>query len=218
MNTILSASFNKSANKLEHCPIADRAEFAFIWRSNVGKSTLINLICKKRELAKTSAKPGKTQLINYFDIVSGEKDAVQSSWYLVDLPGYGYAKISKEKRAERWDMICDYLVNKSNLAHVFVLIDSRLEPQAIDLDFVSRISGERLSFSLVFTKADKSTQKEVSRHTKMFMQGVKDRWATQTNHYITSCLKPHSVSGILQEIHDINQTFVVPAHAVSSWS
>lgn len=208
MNSILSASYNKSASKNEHSPIADKAEFAFIGRSNVGKSTIINLICRKKELAKTSAKPGKTQLMNYFDVVSGSKDGEEQSWYLVDLPGYGYAKASKSQRAERWDMISEYLLDKENLLHIFVLIDSRIKPQDIDLDFVNRIWREHKSFSLIFTKSDKVSQKEVSANVRAFFNELKKTMNTLPKQYITTCFKQFTIQPILEDIHEMSKGFV----------
>lgn len=136
---IVSAKFLKSGAKLEHCPDGDRAEFAFIGRSNVGKSSLINALCKRKTLVQTSPKPGKTQLMNFFDIVIDTRDGQQAQAYFTDLPGYGYAKVSKEKRYEFEAMIIDYLTQRENLEQIFVLIDSNIPPQQIDLEFLEWI-------------------------------------------------------------------------------
>src|SRR4051794_23242454 len=141
------------------CPIADRPEYAFIGRSNVGKSSLINMLCNNEKLAKTSSSPGKTQLINHFEVISSgtseNKKVVSHKWYLVDLPGYGFAKVSISSR-RRWEqMIENYLRKRENLAMVFVLIDARHSPQKIDLAFLEQLKKWQVPFCLVFTKADK---------------------------------------------------------------
>src|SRR6476661_6841981 len=154
---IIHASYLISSPSVEQCPKPDRPEYAFIGRSNVGKSSLINMLCNKKELAKVSSSPGKTQLINHFNVVSSDK----SEWYLVDLPGYGYAKRSQKQRKEWEKMIQDYIRKRENLVNLFVLIDSRHEPQELDLKFVNKLGAWQVPFALVFTKSDKSTQREV---------------------------------------------------------
>src|SRR5438045_6248567 len=146
---IRSASYLISSPDFKQCPKADRPEYAFIGRSNVGKSSLINMLTGRTSLAKTSVKPGKTQLINHF--------MINDQWYLVDLPGYGWAKVSRDSR-EKWDvMIREYLKERENLMCIFLLIDSRLEPQQIDLDFMQWMGNSGIPFVIVFTKADKQT-------------------------------------------------------------
>src|SRR5947209_11372434 len=153
---IKKAEYLISSASYEQCPKPDRPEYAFIGRSNVGKSSLINMLTNKKELAKISRTPGKTQLINHFNIKSDDK----KDWYLVDLPGYGYAKRSQSQRKTWQKMIQDYLLKRENLVNLFLLIDSRHKPQTIDLEFVNQLGSWRIPFSLVFTKADKTTQRE----------------------------------------------------------
>jgi GTP-binding protein len=134
---------------------------------------LINALCDKKQLAKTSGQPGKTQLINYFSLDTGDDDMHHSSRHLVDLPGYGYAKVTRHER-EKWEnMIDEYISKRENIAHIFVLIDSRHAPQKLDIAFVEKLCLLKKSFSLVFTKTDKVSQKDVSTHSKMFLQSIK---------------------------------------------
>src|SRR6185312_12180214 len=150
------------------CPPPDRPEYAFIGRSNVGKSSLINMLCNRKTLAKTSATPGKTQLINHFEILSDDR----KKWYIVDLPGYGYAKVAQRSR-RRWEqMIENYIRKRENLIHLFVLIDSRHSPQKLDLDFISKLGEWQRSFALVFTKADKNKPQATTRNVNLFMQAL----------------------------------------------
>ena len=157
---IKSATFMQSVTDWRKCPSPDLPEYAFIGRSNVGKSSLINMLVNNKNLAKTSSKPGKTQTINHF--------LINKNWYLVDLPGYGYASISKAMR-EKWQkMINDYLMKRENLQLVFVLIDSRLEPQKIDLEFIRNLGEKQIPFSLIFTKTDKISAAKVQSHVQKF--------------------------------------------------
>lgn len=156
---IKSAEFIVSAPDLAGCPESTLPEVAFIGRSNVGKSSLINLLTERRDLARVSETPGKTQLINFY--------LVNGAWVLVDLPGYGYARVAKEKRADFNEAVADYIEGRENLARVFVLIDSRLEPQAIDLEFLAWMQETGVKFSLVFTKIDKEPAK-VQRNIALF--------------------------------------------------
>jgi GTP-binding protein len=144
---ISSAQFIKSSKIFSECPKPNLPEYAFIGRSNVGKSSLINMICGQKKLAKTSGTPGKTQLINHF--------LINENWYIADLPGYGFAKISKDTRASWEKMITNYLLKRTNLLNTFILIDSRLKPQDIDLEFISWLGTKRIPFSIAFTKTDK---------------------------------------------------------------
>src|SRR5450631_3696268 len=163
---IKKAEYIISSPSFEKCPAPDKPEYAFIGRSNVGKSSLINMLCNNDKLAKTSNSPGKTQLINHFEIASLRKagEFNETRWYLVDLPGYGFAKISQSSR-RRWEqMIENYLRKRQNLVNVFVLIDSRHEPQNIDLAFIDQLGKWKVPFVLVFTKSDKETQAVVSKN------------------------------------------------------
>lgn len=166
MLTIKDAKFVISNTTVDKCPETDLKEFAFIGRSNVGKSSLINMLLNKKGLAKTSQQPGKTQLINHF--------LINDNWFLVDLPGYGYARISKEHRQIFEDMITKYLLQRKNLITTFVLIDCRLEPQKIDIEFMNWCGEKRIPFSIVFTKIDKLSsaqlQKSLMRYKKELMK------------------------------------------------
>jgi GTP-binding protein len=153
---IKQATYIISSPEFEKCPSPDKAEYAFIGRSNVGKSSLINMLCNNEKLAKTSGSPGKTQLINHFEITSNSvAKGKQDKWYIVDLPGYGFAKVSQTSR-RRWEqMIENYLRKRENLNRVFVLIDSRHAPQKIDLEFVEQLFKWEIPFTIIFTKSDK---------------------------------------------------------------
>ncbi|AMQ55735.1 ribosome biogenesis GTP-binding protein YihA/YsxC [Algoriphagus sanaruensis] len=178
---IRKAEFVVSNTNPAKCPKADRAEIAFIGRSNVGKSSLINMLTGVKELAKTSQKPGKTQLINHF--------MIDNRWYMVDLPGYGFAKVSKDKK-EKWEvMISEYLTKRSNLCGVFVLIDSRLEPQKIDLEFLHWCGDQGVPFALVFTKADKLSKSQTDKNVKGFLGKMEDIFGEIPDHFVTSSEK-----------------------------
>jgi GTP-binding protein len=178
---ITSAEYLISSPDFSQAPKPDKPEFAFIGRSNVGKSSLINMISDNHKLAKTSGTPGKTQMINHF-IINGE-------WYLVDLPGYGFAKVSQSAR-NRWEqMIENYLRKRENLVNVFVLIDGRHPPQKIDIDFINRLGKWGVPFSIVFTKSDKETQKTVSQNVKLFLDRLRESWQFLPEHFVTSATK-----------------------------
>jgi GTP-binding protein len=188
------------------CPVADRPEYAFIGRSNVGKSSLINMLCNNDKLAKTSNSPGKTQMINHFEITSTLKPGEfnEQKWYLVDLPGYGFAKISLRSR-RRWEqMIENYLRKRENLSLVFVLIDSRHSPQKIDLEFLLQLRKWDVPFSLIFTKADKETQATVSRNVRSFLDEMRKTWQFLPQHFVTSAVKNSGKEKILMLIEEIN--------------
>lgn len=187
---IIKASYLISNPDVSGCPAADRPEFAFIGRSNVGKSSLINMLCNQTHLAKTSDTPGKTQLINHFNITSRKRsDSKQyDQWYLVDLPGYGYAKTSISSR-RRWEqMIENYLRKRTNLVNIFVLIDSRHTPQNIDIEFVNQLGKWELPFAIAFTKADKEKPGAVTRHVNAFLDAMKLTWEALPPHFVTSSL------------------------------
>lgn len=209
---IKKAEYIISSPDYTKCPRPDRPEYAFIGRSNVGKSSLINMICDNHKLAKTSGSPGKTQLINHFDIISiassekenPSKKQHELKWYLVDLPGYGYAKVSQNNR-RRWEqMIENYLRKRENLVTVFVLIDSRHSPQKVDLDFLAQLGKWEIPFCLVFTKADKETQKEVSKNVKDFLTAMKKTWQFLPQHFITSAVKKLGREKLFSFIEECN--------------
>ncbi|MBZ4187926.1 ribosome biogenesis GTP-binding protein YihA/YsxC [Niabella beijingensis] len=206
---IQSAAYVKSSAEYTQCPKADRPEYAFIGRSNVGKSSLINMLCDKKALAKTSAAPGKTQLINHFEILSGIRDKtgklIKSSWYLVDLPGYGYAKVSQKQR-KSWSMMIErYILKRENLICLFVLIDSRHEPQKIDLEFINQLGEWQIPFVLVFTKADKNKPGATIRNVAAFLETLKESWETLPLHFVTSAVDRGGREDLLQYIQTQNQ-------------
>lgn len=208
---IKTAKYLISSPDYTLCPKADRPEYAFIGRSNVGKSSLINMLSDNQKLAKTSGSPGKTQLINHFEMeslpdkyVPGKTPA--SPWYLVDLPGYGFAKVSQTQRKQWETMIENYLRKRENLVNIFVLIDSRHEPQKVDLDFVNQLGEWELPFCLVFTKADKETQKEVSKNVKSFLDAMRKTWQFLPQSFVTSAIKKMGRDKILQFIDQCNKT------------
>ena len=211
---IQSAQYLISSPDYTKCPKPDRPEYAFIGRSNVGKSSLINMLCDNHKLAKTSGSPGKTQLINHFEIKSapgkaGEETSAKNNpsslWYLVDLPGYGFAKVSQTQRKQWEKMIEDYLRKRENLVNVFILIDSRHTPQKLDLDFVDQLGAWQIPFCLVFTKADKETQKEVSKNVKAFLDAMRKTWQFLPQHFVTSAVKKMGRDKILQFIEACNE-------------
>jgi GTP-binding protein len=197
--TIRSAVYVISSPDYLVCPKPDRPEYAFIGRSNVGKSSLINMITGNEKLAKTSGTPGKTQLINHF--------SVNDEWYLVDLPGYGFAKVSQTQRKKWEKMIEDYLRKRSNLVTVFILIDSRHSPQKIDLEFVNTLGKWQTPFCLVFTKADKENQRTVSRNVKDFLDRMRASWQFLPQHFVTSTIKKTGRDKILNLIEEGNKEF-----------
>lgn len=193
------------------CPKPDRPEYAFIGRSNVGKSSLINMLTGNDKLAKTSATPGKTQLINHFEITSASainsgKDGQNFKWYLVDLPGYGFAKVSIRSR-RRWEqMIEGYLRKRENLVMVFVLIDARHTPQKIDLDFLNQLDKWEIPFTMIFTKADKETQAVVAKNVKLFLDRLRKTWQFLPQHFVSSATKKLGKDKILKLIDETNES------------
>jgi len=202
---IRSASYVISSPSYQDCPVTDLPEYAFIGRSNVGKSSLINMLTDIDKLAKTSAAPGKTQLINHFTIESIDEKRVVSKWWLVDLPGYGFAKVSITQRKKWETMIEDFLKKRETLAHVFLLIDSRHEPQKLDLDFVNRLGKWEIPFTLVFTKSDKENQRTVAANVKGFLQKMRATWQFLPAHFITSAEKKTGRKDILRQIGEMNE-------------
>ena len=205
---IKQATYIISSPEFEKCPQPDKAEYAFIGRSNVGKSSLINMLCNNEKLAKTSGSPGKTQLINHFEITSTIGDESKQSslkWYLVDLPGYGFAKVSQNSR-RRWEqMIENYLRKRENLTMVFVLIDSRHSPQKIDLEFLENLKKWDVPLCLIFTKSDKENQRTVSKNVKDFLNAMRETWQFLPQHFISSAVKKSGREKILTYIEEVNQ-------------
>jgi len=205
---ITAAKYIISSALVEQCPKPDKAEYAFIGRSNVGKSSLINLLTKQKNLAKTSGTPGKTQLINHFEIESsGNAKGPKEKWFLVDLPGYGYAKRSISDR-NRWQQMIDgYLRKRENLMQVFVLIDSRHTPQKNDLEFVSQLDIWQVPFSLVFTKSDKEKPAVVARNVQAFLDKLRETWQFLPRHFVTSAEKKTGREDLLQLLQQMNNDF-----------
>ena len=196
---ISSAEFVKSSQELNQCPQPDMPEFAFIGRSNVGKSSLINMLVGKKDLAKTSAQPGKTQLINHF--------IINDEWYLVDLPGYGYAKTSMENR-KRWRMMIEnYLLKRENLLTVFVLIDSRIEPQKNDLEFINFLGENGVPIKLIFTKTDKQSGKKTQDSLELFKQTLSEYWEELPEIILTSSENKTGRGEVLETIENIIPCF-----------
>jgi len=193
---IKSAKYLISSPDFEKCPPPDKKEYAFIGRSNVGKSSLINMLCNNDKLAKTSGTPGKTQMINHF--------IINQEWYLVDLPGYGFAKVSLRSR-RRWEqMIEGYLRKRPNLKMIFVLIDARHSPQKIDLDFLNQLDNWQIPFALIFTKSDKETQAIVAKNVKLFLNTLRKTWQFLPQHFVSSAIKKLGKDKILALIEEKN--------------
>lgn len=186
---ILKAEFISSYADVSKCPSPDKPEFAFIGRSNVGKSSLINMLTGSRKLAKTSVTPGKTQTINHY--------LINGSWYLVDLPGYGYANVSKSTRAGFGVMIENYILKRENLTSLFILIDSRLPPQAIDLDFIEWAGSKNVPLALLFTKIDKLKHNELQKNLKLYENTLLSRWEELPTIILTSSEKKSGKEEIL---------------------
>jgi GTP-binding protein len=195
----IQAQFLSSNTTYKDCPKPDFPEYAFIGRSNVGKSSLINMITGNGSLAKVSGKPGKTQLINHF--------TVSNEWYLVDLPGYGWAKTSKDNKAKWEKMVRGYFLNRENLSCVFVLIDSRLEPQAIDLEFIEWLGTHQIPFVLVFTKTDKQTRNKTGTMIARFQNKLKETWDELPLSFITSAIKHEGKDELIKFIQKTNKKY-----------
>ena len=202
---IINASYLISRPEVAQCPAGDKPEFAFIGRSNVGKSSLINMLTGNQRLAKTSAAPGKTQMINHFVVKSRNSATAKSvaEWYLVDLPGYGYAKVSQKNRKSWGKMIEDYLRKRENLLTTFVLIDSRHEPQTIDLEFVNQMGEWQLPFAIVFTKADKMKPGGLQRNVDLFAAALRENWEALPPFFISSSTDKSGKQEILDYVQGI---------------
>ena len=195
---IKNSQFVISAPTVEKCPKDNKPEYAFIGRSNVGKSSLINMLCNHKGLAKTSATPGKTLLINLF--------LVNREWYLVDLPGYGYAKRSKSVQDQLQRMISSYILQRQQLVNVFVLIDIRHDPQKIDREFIDWLGVSSVPFSIVFTKADKLGPVKARQNTERWMESLRDTWETLPPYFITSSEKKTGRQEVIDYIGQINDS------------
>lgn len=194
---IKKAQFVISSPTFDKCPKPDKPEYAFIGRSNVGKSSLINMLVNQKNLAKTSSTPGKTQLINHF--------IVNDSWFLVDLPGYGYAKRSQRDR-NRWEqMIEHYFKKRENLVNVFVLIDARHSPQKNDIEFINKLGNWEIPFAIVFTKADKEKPAVVARNEKAFLDKMRESWQFLPPSFLTSAEKKTGRNEVLAFIQQCNE-------------
>lgn len=197
---IKTASFVVSNTDIAKCPDDKKPEYAFIGRSNVGKSSLINMLTDNKKLAKTSGRPGKTQLINHF--------IINEEWYLVDLPGYGYAKTSKTNRAEWEKFIVKYLTKREQLLNVFVLIDSRLEPQKIDLEFMNWCGEKQIPFSMVFTKIDKLSSSALQKNLAKYKKVMLKSWEALPPVFTTSSISKFGQEKLLNYIEQINLSLI----------
>lgn len=195
---ITSAEFIISNTNVAKCPKDILPEYAFIGRSNVGKSSLINMLTQRNNLAKTSGKPGKTQLINHFKI--------NKNWFLVDLPGYGYAKVSKSQRKEFQKFIRDYFLKRKQLVCTFLLVDSRLSPQKIDLEFMRFLGENLIPFCIVFTKSDKLNDRKIDENISIYTQQIlEDNWESMPTYFVTSATSKYGKEELLNYIDELNK-------------
>lgn len=195
MAITIKAKFKCSSEKISQVPKDDLKDIAFIGRSNVGKSSLVNMLTGIKGLAKVSGTPGKTRLINHF--------LVNDSWYLVDLPGYGYAKVSKETRGEFSKIILDYVLKCEKMHYLFVLVDSRLEPQKIDLNFIELLGENGVPFGIIFTKADKLSQAQLNRSVATYKRTLSEQWEELPPMLVSSSEKGHGREEILDFIEQL---------------
>ena len=195
---IKSAEFIISNASVSKCPDTTLPEYAFIGRSNVGKSSLINMLTNHKKLAKTSATPGKTLLINHF--------LINKTWYLVDLPGYGYAKRGKKEQENLRQIISSYILHREQMTNLFVLIDSRHEPQKIDLEFIEWLGENGIPFSIVFTKADKSKPMQLKKNISVFLDTLAEQWEELPPHFVTSSENRTGREEVLDYIDSINES------------
>lgn len=197
---ITSATYIGSKPRYEQCPSDHRPEYAFIGRSNVGKSSLINALTERKKLALTSATPGKTMCINHF--------LINEQWYLVDLPGYGYAQRGKKEMEKLKTMICDYVLKREQLTCLFVLIDIRHEPQKVDLAFLHFLGSHGVPFAIVFTKADKLSNSKVKPAAESYLNVLKEEWEELPPYFITSATSKLGREELLDYIGNINKTLL----------
>jgi len=193
---ITSAEFVMSNSDVAKCPKNNLPEYAFIGRSNVGKSSLINMLTGRKSLAKTSGRPGKTQLINHF--------IINKNWFLVDLPGYGYARVSKSSKKVFQKFITTYFSKRTQLVSAFVLVDSRHAPQKIDLEFMQWLGEHQIPFSIIFTKADKLTKSQLPKNIEAYTQEMLNYWEEMPNYFITSSTSRLGQEEVLNYIQEIN--------------
>jgi GTP-binding protein len=198
---IKTAKFVVSNQEVSYCPKSNIPEYAFIGRSNVGKSSLINMLTNHKSLAKTSSRPGKTQLINHF--------LINGNWHLVDLPGYGYAKVSRYKKNIFQKFITNYFKQRKQLICAFVLIDIRHDPLNIDLDFISWLAKNSIPFSIIFTKSDKLKPKTIESNISNYMQKLNEDWEVLPNFFVTSSSKHYGRENILEYIDKINKSILL---------
>ncbi|MEP4533281.1 MAG: ribosome biogenesis GTP-binding protein YihA/YsxC [Cyclobacteriaceae bacterium] len=196
MKPIKTALFVKSSSQISECPKPDKPEYAFIGRSNVGKSSLINMLTNHGKLAKVSSKPGKTKLINHF--------VIDDEWYLVDLPGYGWASVSKTEKAKWKRMTGDYFETRENLACVFVLIDSRIDPQKIDLEFINYLGELGIPIGLVFTKTDKQKSNKTQSSIAKFKRALKSQWEDLPVSFSTSAVTGDGKDALIEFVRSVN--------------
>jgi len=196
---IKTSEFVISNTELKKCPKPDKPEYAFIGRSNVGKSSLINMITGRKQLAKISGKPGKTRLINHF--------IINEKWFLVDLPGYGYAKVSKQERNIWKGFIKEYILKRENLMNLFVLIDSRHKPQNNDLEFMQHLGENSVPFVIIFTKADKLTKKQLKENIAHYTSELLKTWEEVPKYFISSAVDKSGQKEILDFISETNMLF-----------
>lgn len=205
---IINATYLISSPSFDLCPTLNLPEYAFIGRSNVGKSSIINALCHQKNLAKTSSTPGKTQLINHFEIIShSEVKGVQDKWYIVDLPGYGFAKVAQSSR-RRWEqMIENYLRKRKNLYRVFVLIDSRHPPQKIDINFIEQLVQWNIPYTVIFTKSDKEKPGVVTKNVNSFFELLNERLQFLPQGFVTSAEKKSGIEEVLACIDQYNKLY-----------
>lgn len=195
--SIKTVKFKGSFPKESTCPKSEFLEYAFVGRSNVGKSSLLNYLVGNSSMAQVSSKPGKTQMLNYFE--------VNEAWFLVDLPGYGYAKLSKKHRNSLKKMVHEYLENRTLLCCAFVLIDCNIPPQKVDIEFIEDLGENKVPFSIVFTKSDKSEPEEVEKNILAFREKLLETWQFLPEQFVTSSLNNEGGEELLNYIEQINQ-------------
>jgi GTP-binding protein len=205
---IREASFLSSNTQVAACPAPDRPEYAFIGRSNVGKSSLINMLTGRLALAKTSSTPGKTQVINHF--------MINDEWYLVDLPGYGYARVSKSSRADWGKMIKAYLTKRENLTCVCVLLDSRHAPQAVDLEFMAWLGEAGVPFVMIFTKTDKQSATRTQELVAAYLRQMQEQWDELPRYFVTSAETGAGREAVLDFVDEVNRQLAAEASAAGA--